>query len=67
MLKKPCGVLRIDDRLEVSGIAHVIRGGLMWRGAPAVCRSPKTLCSRVVYWIRIWVFNRIFATLAGKR
>jgi putative transposase len=62
---KPRGVPRVDDRLVISGIVHVIRGGLMWRDAPAVYGPPKTLCNRFIRWSRIGVFDRIFATLAG--
>ena len=50
----------------ISGIVHVIRGGLMWRDAPAVYGPPKTLYNRFIRWSRIGVFDRIFATLAGE-
>jgi putative transposase len=63
---KPRGVPRVDDRRVISGIIHVIRGGLMWRDAPAVCGPPKTLYNRFIRWSRIGVFDRIFATLAGS-
>jgi putative transposase len=63
---KPRGVPRVDDRRVISGIIHVIRGGLMWRDAPAVYGPPKTLCNRFIRWSRIGVFDRIFATLAGS-
>ena len=33
---KPRGVPRVDDRRVISGIVHVIRGGLMWRDVPTV-------------------------------
>jgi transposase len=33
---KPRGVPRVDDRRVISGIIHVIRGGLMWQDAPPV-------------------------------
>ncbi len=36
---KPRGVPRVDDRRVISGIIHVIRGGLMWRDAPAAYAS----------------------------
>ena len=62
---KPRGVPRVDDRRVISGIIHVIRGGLMWRDAPAICGPPKTLHNRFIRWSRIGVFDRIFATLAG--
>ena len=60
------GKPRVDDRRVVSGIIHVIRGGLMWRDAPAVYGAPKTLYNRSIRWSRIGVFDRIFATLAGE-
>jgi transposase len=62
---KPRGVPRVDDRRVISGIIHVIRGGLMWRDAPGVYGPPKTLYNRFIRWSRIGVFDRIFATLAG--
>lgn len=36
---KPRGAPRVDDRRVVSGIIHIIRGGLMWRDAPARLRA----------------------------
>ena len=62
---KPRGVPRVDDRRVISGIVHVIRGGLMWRDAPSAYGPPKTLYNRFVRWSRIGVFDRIFATLAA--
>ena len=62
---KPRGVPWVDDRRVISGIIHVIRGGLMWRDAPGVYGPPKTLYNRFIRWSRIGVFDRIFATLAG--
>jgi putative transposase len=50
----------------ISGIIHVIRGGLMWRDAPAVYGPPKTLYNRFIRWRPIGVFDRIFATPAGE-
>ena len=62
---KPRGVPRVDDRRVISGIIHVIRGGLMWRDAPAAYGPPKTLYNRFIRWSRIGVFDRIFAALAA--
>ena len=59
---KPRGVPPVDDRRVISGIIHVIRGGLMWRDAPGVYGPPKTLYNRFIRWSRIGVFDRIFAT-----
>ena len=63
---KPRGVPRVDDRRVISGIIHVIRGGLMWRDAPGASGPPKTLCNRFIRRSRIGVFDRVFATLAGE-
>ena len=52
---KPRGVPRVDDRRVISGIIHVIRGGLMWRDAPGVYGPPKTLYNRFIRWSRIGV------------
>jgi transposase len=62
---KPRGVPRVDDRRVISGIIHVIRGGLMWRDAPVAYGPPKTLYNRFIRWSRIGVFDRIFANLAA--
>ena len=62
----PHGVPRVDDRKVVSGIIHVLRGGLRWRDAPADYGPHKTLYNRFVRWSRLGVFNRIFADLAGR-
>lgn len=63
---KPRGVPRVDDRRVISGIIHVILGGLMWRDAPAVYGPPKTLYNRFIRWSRAGVFDRIFAALASE-
>ena len=62
----PHGVPRVDDQRVVSGVLHVIRNGLRWRGAPAQYDPHKTLYNRFVRWSRLGVFNRIFAGLAGR-
>jgi transposase len=64
---KPRGVPRVDDRRVISAMVHVIRGGLMWRDAPAAYGPHKTLYNRFISWSRIGVFDRIFATLVTER
>jgi putative transposase len=56
----------MDDRRVVSGIVHVIRNGLRWRGVPAVYGPHKTLYNRFVRWSRMGIFDRIFANLAAE-
>jgi transposase len=59
-------VPRVDDRRVISGIIHVIKSGLMWRGSPAVYGPHKTLYNRFIRWSGIGVFDRIFAALAAE-
>ena len=49
----------------ISGAIHVIRGGLMCRGALAAYGPHKTLYTRFARWSRICVFDQIFALLAA--
>lgn len=60
------GVPRVDDLRVVGGIIHVIRNGLRWRDAPDVYGPHKTLYNRFVRWLRMGVFDRIFAALAAE-
>jgi transposase len=59
------GVPRVDDRRVISGIIHVLKGGLMWRDAPSVYGPHKTLYNRFIRWSRAGVFDRIFSELAA--
>ena len=59
------GVPRVDDRRVISGIIHVLKHGLMWRDAPAIYGSSKTLYNRFIRWSRAGVFDRIFAALSA--
>ncbi|WP_051212426.1 IS5 family transposase [Rubritepida flocculans] len=60
------GIPRLDDRRVLSGIIFAIQGGLRWRDAPPGHGPHKTLCNRFLRWIRMGVFSRIFAALAGE-
>ena len=60
------GVPRVDDRRVVSGIVHVLRNGLRWRDAPAVCGPHETLHDRFIRWSRMGVFDKIFAALVEE-
>lgn len=59
------GVPRVDDRRVISSIIHVLKNGLMWRGAPSAYGPSKTLYNRIIRWSKAGVFDRIFATLAA--
>ena len=60
------GVPRVDDRRVLSGIIFVIRNGLRWRDAPLDYGPHKMIYNRLIRWIRLGVFNRIFAAVAAK-
>ncbi len=59
------GKPRVDDRRVISGIIFVIRNGLRWRDAPREYGPHKTIYNRFIRWIRLGVFNQIFADLAA--
>ena len=61
------GVLRVDDRLVLSGIIFVLRNGLRWRDVPREYGPHKTIYNRFIRWSRLGVFNRILAELTEKR
>jgi transposase len=63
---KPKGVPRIDDGQVISGIIHVIRNGLMWRGTTAACGPYKALYNRIERWSQAGVFDRTSAALAAE-
>ena len=44
----------------------MIRNGLRWRDAPTEYGTHKTLYNRFIRWSRMGVFDRIFASLAGR-
>jgi putative transposase len=60
------GFRRCDDRLVISGILYVLKGGLRWRDAPSFYGPHKTLYNRFNRWSRMGVFERIFAALAAE-
>jgi transposase len=63
---KPRGVPRVDDWRVIGSIVHVIRGGLMWRDAPAAHGPHRALYNRFVRWSRAGVFDRMFAALVAE-
>ncbi len=65
--KKMPGVSRVDDRPVNSGIIHVLKNGLMWWNAPAVCGAPKMPYNRFIRWSKAGVFEKFLSTLADMR
>ena len=60
------GIARVDDRLVLSGIIHVIRPACAGATLRRAYGQHKTLYNRFVRWSRLGVFDRIFAGLAGQ-
>lgn len=60
------GILRIGDRLILSGIIFVLRNGLRWRDPPREYGSHKTIYNRLIRSSRLGVFNRILAKVVAK-
>ena len=59
------GIARVDDLRVISGIIHVIKRGLQWRGAPKEYGPHKTLYNRFVRWSRMDIVNKIFSEFAA--
>ena len=59
------GVARVDDRLIISGIIHVLKRGLQWRDAPVEYGPHKTLYNRFIRWSEKGIFQKIFAELVA--
>ena len=59
------GVPRVDDRLVISGIIHVLRSGCRWKDAPSAYGPHKTLYNRFVRWAAKGVWQAVFEALVG--
>jgi transposase len=59
------GVPRVDDRLVISGIIHVLRSGCRWKDAPPAYGPYKTLYNRFVRWAAKGVWEQVFHALAA--
>ncbi|WP_240475067.1 transposase [Terasakiella pusilla] len=61
------GIPRVDDKRVISGIIHVLKGGLQWRDAPADYGPHKTLYNRFIRWSKMGIFDKIFVGLAADQ
>jgi transposase len=60
---KPCGVLRVDDRLVLNGIFWILRSGSLWRDLPERY-GPRTTCyNRFPRWTKAGVWDRIMEAI----
>jgi transposase len=59
------GKPRVDDRVVISGILHVLKTGCRWRDVPAEYGPPTTVYNRYHRWARRRVWQKIFAKMAA--
>lgn len=59
------GKPRVDDRVVISGILHVLKTGCRWRDVPAAYGPPTTIYNRYHRWSQRGIWARIFAAMAS--
>jgi transposase len=60
------GKPRVDDRLVISGILHVLKVGCRWRDVPPEYGPATTVYNRYNRWSRRGLWQRLFAQLAAS-
>ena len=53
------GKPRVDDRVVISGILHVLKTGCRWRDVPADYGPPTTIYNRYHRWAQRRIWQRI--------
>jgi transposase len=59
------GKPRVDDRVVISGILHVLKTGCRWRDVPAAYGPPTTIYNRYHRWAQRRIWQRIFERMAA--
>jgi len=59
------GKPRVDDRVVISGILHVLKTGCRWRDVPAAYGPPTTIYNRYNRWAQRRIWQRIFEKMAA--
>ena len=59
------GKRRVDDRVVISGILHVLKTGCRWRDVPADYGPPTTIYNRYHRWAQRRIWQRIFDRMAA--
>jgi len=57
---------RKDDRLIIEGILWIIRTGAPWRDLPPEFGSWKTVYSRLYFWTRKGIWQRMWVFLKNR-
>ena len=60
------GKPRVDDRVVISGILHVLKTGCRWRDVPAAYGPPTTVYNRYNRWSQRRIWQRIFEKMAAQ-
>lgn len=60
------GKPRVDDRIVISGILHVLKIGCRWRDVPPEYGPPTTIYNRYHRWSQRGIWQRIFAKMAAQ-
>ncbi len=58
------GKPRVDDRVVISGILHVLKVGCRWRDVPSAYGPPTTIYNRYHRWARRGIWQRLFERMA---
>jgi transposase len=59
------GKPRVDDRIVISGILHVLKTGCRWRDVPPAFGPPTTIYNRSNRWSQRRIWQRIFEKMAA--
>ena len=60
------GKPRVDDRLVISGILHVLKVGCRWRDVPPAYGPATTVYNRYNRWSRRGLWQRLFEKVAAS-
>lgn len=60
------GKPRVNDRVVISGILHVLKVGCRWRDVPAEYGPATTIYNRYHRWARRGIWQRIFEKVAAN-
>ena len=58
------GKPRVDDRMVISGILHILKTGCRWRDVPEAYGPPTTVYNRYNRWSQRGIWQRLFEKIA---
>ena len=59
------GKPRVDDRVVISGILHVLKVGCRWRDVPSAYGPQTTIYNRYHRWARRGIWQRLYERMAA--